>query len=434
MNEKLQLLRIYIRRVLEIPDLDVRYRPAGWSYDPENPESDPNGFISIPNIHAKPRLKPEMVQPRTGVGFPDPKTKKIAKEIVKFVEFPKWDEEELFKRRTPEGGYKFSEVQIVRKPLGITIIVHTFGNKGRKQNDFRWSDNRFNKKEKIHSITYSFLYLDEEEKKSYIRVNPNHKKKEWVQTDPQFELKTIYHQRLQEAEELEELCYEIFAEFRKVYAEDFFPRLNTAAGVVYGFHKDVELDLGGTTTVKELLRRLEAKWLPFIELTQGYIDALFLTSEISKEENAVLYPFVKQLHKQIYESINFLKQMDPELIFVSTHHDIVNTGKNGPVRKCTDMMKILLQPRRERLFDEIVTDEQLKYSTLGKHFKNGLFDGYLKIEGDDFFPSLGEHIRKKERYDEPANDLSEQKIREEIKWFLAERKRRNEIDRRIHGK
>jgi hypothetical protein len=434
MEKQIALLKRHLERTKKIPNLEIRKMPAGMSYDPSDKEKcDDNGYVMIENIYNKPRLKPEWVSPRCGVGHNDPKTN----ELIKFVEFPEWDQYDEVGRRTPENGYKFSKIEDTRLPLGIVIIEHSFGNKMRKSNDLRRIETKFNPVEKIHKKEYIFMYLEEEG--HYIQINTDRKKRENAQRDPVYALRELYKTRKREAEEMEELATEIFNEFRKQYAEDFFPRDETKKDTpdYYDFHEDVELIVNGTVSVQALTERLEEKWLPFISLTESYIDGLLLSGEITKEENKHLYDYTKKTHESIQASIEFLKSLHTELKFHVDEHDFKDNEKQtrGPIKKTIKMMRTLLTPRKERIVDPYDSNEMLliKYKKqFDKQTKK--FYGYLAVEGDTFFPTIGEFIRSIEVYDQHGDDKSEERIKKEMLYVLRDMKEEEERNKMFQKK
>ncbi|MGM7702236.1 hypothetical protein ACSVDE_10975 [Pseudalkalibacillus sp. Hm43] len=412
MDDLMRELKTYFERTKKIPDLEIIELPAGKSYRPNDKENaDPDGYIFISDIHEFLNLESEWVQPKTGVGHPDPIH---TDRMITAVEFPSWDEEIIFGRHTPEQGYKFSKITVDRKPLGVVSILHQYGKKARKANDFRYFDERFNPNEKIRQDLYHFLYLEDEGK--YVRVALENPK-----SVEQKQLKAAFEARIDEAEEMKRIAGKIMFRFRKEYRE-FYPRTERSEGVVYSFNPKVVVEAYGTMKVSDAIDRLK-KWQAFLDSAEAYTDALMLLRLITKKENEFIYHHIQKTKAAVEKAITHAETLNDELL----------NEKQGPVQEAVDLMRMLLQPRKESFTEGKEIARDYLHSKLKKEYNERLayFNGYLKIMNNSFYPSLGEFIRSIEKYDQHADERSERKIQQDILIFLDEMKRQRAIERRI---
>lgn len=438
LNAKMQLVNKWLDRVAGIPELKVKKMEPGKSYWPVDKENtDPLGYLLIPNLMRKPKLKPEYVSPRIGVGAPCPRTG----EMLYHVEFPEFDEEITRGRTRPEFGYKFSKPKETIKPLGMVIIEHSYGTKGMKQNDRRYSDDRNNPDNPIVRNTYHFLYLEEEG--YYTFVDPKRKKNPKATVkDPMVEYAALYKLRQEEADEMMEDLSDFFYEFRDIYKDALVERSVETYGVVYDLYEKAKFEYNGDledSKISVILDRIQTIWLPFLDLAESYVRGMMVSSKIKKHESEFLVTYVQDIKKDIDKTVDFLqnatikdgdiikKRFTPDMLFHSDEDVIYDVTKNsdeedyktrGPVRDLKEKMVRLVTPRKEKVDGETLVND-LKISK-----KSTYFVGYLDFNEKDevLYPSLGEIIRKEEPTLEQSDDKSEEVIRLSILEAIRNKK------------
>lgn len=404
-----------IEEALSYPDLEIRDAVLGKVYDPEN-ESATDGYIEISNITDYIMFEKWMVEPRLGVGHKI----KDKDEILRYVEFLNYDEEEMYGKELSEFGFKFSKAIPNREPLGIVTVRHEFGVKQRG-NDYRWT-----KSENAQKTDYIFMFIEDANDpeggyykrifKKKIKKDDDNQDKQKVLTEAEKNF-LLYEDRAKRSAELKVMLNGFFKKYRLETLKNYYKE--TSPGT-YDFNLEIDIDIDGKTNFRGVLE--------FIKNTQKFIDETirFVKGRlIIRDITLVEYDHIIEELNEAMAFSNvammtveyFSKQLGEDASFISIAHDWyldydqnerekvlseVLNKKDGPVEKLREKMRRLLDPRLETL-------KEIKGS---KNHKRGFI--FIDTKNKNLIPNVGEMIRRNYLYENVGKDEMEQEIKSYI--------------------
>jgi hypothetical protein len=308
-------------------------------------------------------FKEEMLKPITG--------QRIHENIV---EFPVWEDSEVFGNIIPPWGYqKFSRYEVTTIGLGLVKISQKWGKHIRKSSDFRFLDEK-----DVSTIEYYFLYDDW--LRHYREVNPE-KSSDW-------------QQRVGEVEGLENEAVSFVFDFLIKKWRGFLTIVN-------------DFKLSDTLNYTQINHHLDIID-EFLDDYQIYSDILFVVySDITNNEHEALQ---EAIHKQRVLNQTARKYMssftyDTCFDVTKDYHNRANRKDPfGPITTAIMGIKTILTPRQEKIDED-------------SWFVYNVNKGYLKMDkfNNGLCPNPAEIERRRGLYKHPFNAQSEKKLLKEIK-------------------
>jgi hypothetical protein len=380
-------IREMIDKSLAIPDLEVKHLELGKIYAPRNEDADEDGYIYYEDLIYYPLFEKQHLIPRSDVGHKDQDGN-----IIKDVGFLFHDDELVFGRFKPEFGYKFSKPEVEPLPGGVVDIIHTYGIKDVRINDYRYSSPRTQNRD-----TYRFVHLIEE----------GH----YIQVPKKGELMELYQKKKEKGEVVKKELAKFLNIYRMRIYNSFFKRTVSNNVVIYLLTHDLKVfHKPQIKEIKEFVKNARV----FLEDSYLYVGSMFVLRKLEKNEFEFLSKEIKEAMDLCENADLIVKNDNDDAVFDYLVRDwfpgtdeetktnaLVSKNKiSGPIEKLKSKLLLLLTPRFETL-DEI---------------KNRGITGYVYInpETSVLIKSIGEIIRSNYLYEHAANPMTEETITQYI--------------------
>lgn len=376
-----------IEKSLAIPDLEVKRLELGKIYSPRSEEANEEGYIYYEDLIYYPEFEKQHVVPRTDVGHEDREGN-----IIKSVGFLFHDDEVVFDRFKPEFGYKFSLPKIEPSPGGVVDIIHTYGLKDFRTNDFRYTAPAIQ-----HKDIYQFVYLSE--KDCYIQV------------PKKGELRELYQEKKEEGARIKRELSKYLHIYRMEIYNSFFKRKVSNNVVNYELANNLKIfHKPQIREVKEFIKNARV----FLEDSHRYVSSLFVLRLVMLFEYETLLAEIKSAFELCNIVNHAIEEITDDEAFDYLVYDwFPGTSKEikidalvakekapGPLEQLKSQLLQLLTPRFETL------EEIQRRGVSGYFYKDGIL-----------IKTIGEFIRSNYLYENAANATTES----EIEKYLLER-------------
>ncbi|WP_404331608.1 hypothetical protein [Mesobacillus maritimus] len=400
-----------ISESLKYTDLEIRQSELGLVYRPNHEESDKNGYLRIKNIEDYPEFNREIVSPKVGVGHIDP----LTGDRLRHVEFLQYDEEEIFGKKMPENGYKYSKIIVEPQPMGLNNITHEFGVKG-KSTDFRFTRPIIPQRDQ-----YIFMYLfDENDQEGgyYVRINPKAKNNTVMK-----ELAQLYNKRLEKSLHVKVTLNGFLKNFRlKILPSYWIEKSKIGTIISYSFHPSIDFKINGASSLSDIEKFL-LRTKDFLIDCIRYIQSMLIIRKISLNEYEIILNELKNTQEIFSEAEktlhNSISNYGRDASFNINEHDwFIDTNDDihekvslyqmkkppGPIQTLKNKLSRMLTPRQEQFSD----------------IKNSNFDdGFLFIDTENKTKvrNIGEIIRSQYLY----SGIGKQEIEIDIDNYIFDK-------------
>lgn len=249
---------------------------------------------------------------------------------------------------------------------GMVKITLIYGQKIRKENDFRFTD-----KINVHKDPSYFLY--DYNTNQYKQVNP--KKNEWIE-------------ELAEREEIRKKSVEFIYYYKDLKNSIWLKKQNPFDKGQYIYQFSPEIN---SLNNKEFIETINF----FLNLSEDYLYVLQFFGSITKNEYNYLLKAIDKQKEYNNKTYEYIILEEEKLLDEFT--DVLNLPKQNPFLDTKIKMARLLTPREERL--DVITPANY-------------YKGYIYIDtaNNKLYPNLGELERKVNVFQMAANAESEKEI------------------------
>ncbi|WP_442600446.1 hypothetical protein [Neobacillus sp. D3-1R] len=254
---------------------------------------------------------------------------------------------------------------------GLTKITLIFGQKIRKENDWRFTD-------KINVQKDEAYFLYDYSNQQYKQVNP--KKDEWID-------------RMYERELIRKEAVKFILFYRELKDVIWIKKQNPFDPSLFLYQFSSEINEMDQKTFIETMNF-------FLTLSQKYIYILSFFGSITQQQFQYLLKAIEKQQERQYRCYEYIILEEENLIYELK--EILNLPNNHPFADTRYKMERLLMPRKERIEDINAYN---------------YMEGYVFIDAEGegcCYPNLSEITRKLSLYNMAGNEESEKEIEKRI--------------------